>query len=531
MTSNLNIYAIIAITCLQSLCSSVLAVVGQYIYASYLKNDPLTSNMTLTMPNNSFQSSILQTTSNNMACGEDPNSTTSQTQIWAQQRSADLFFWINLSNGIPVIIMTYILGLYTPKLGVRIVALLPMFGTVIQLSIWLAIIYFHLLEYWWIISSIILGLTGSIGVLNLVLLLIIIEGTVESKRSSRIVLIVSITTGVGAGASSGIGYYIAWRGFIDLFWAALISQLLSIIITIRYIKPSHFKSETRERSESTTSLLTKSHDGPKTSPLTWAHVFQIVTVFAFKRRSKKKSICIYLTMISYAFNVFIGSSSAAFLWYLLNVPFCWSSFEIGNYIAVFAITSAVFTLVSMRMLTHIGVSDPFICAIGYICLFTSTIWIALAEHKWEMYAALIIGSFSTYQNSLTWTMLSKWLEPHERSKAFTFFTDLSALMTTLGSSFFNWLYARTVVYYRGTTLIFAASLAIIPFILNICLLLVTRYMTDDRFGRLSISEIDIETTSSDLLTDVLPETDSDMIDLSDSSPPLLIEFIHQSCIN
>ncbi|CAF4143933.1 unnamed protein product [Adineta steineri] len=236
-------------------------------------------------------------------------------------------------------------------------------------------------------------------------------------------------------------------------------------------------------------------------------------------------------MISYAFNVFIGSSAAAFLWYLLNVPFCWSSFEIGNYIAVFAITSAVFTLVSMRMLTHIGVSDPFICAIGYICLFTSTIWIALAEHKWEMYVALIIGSFSTYQNSLTWTMLSKWLEPHERSKAFTFFTDLSALMTTLGSSFFNWLYARTVVYYRGTTLIFAASLAIIPFILNICLLLVTRYMTDDRFGRLSISEIDIETTSADLLTDVLPETDSDMIDLSDSSPPLLIQFIHQSSIN
>ncbi|CAF0851562.1 unnamed protein product [Adineta steineri] len=508
MTSNLNIYAIVAITCLQSLCSSVLAVVGQYIYASYLNNDPLTSNMTLTMPNNSSQSSILQTTSNNMACEKDPNTTTSQAQIWAQQRSADLFFWINLSNGIPVIIMTYILGLYTPKLGVRVVALLPMFGTVIQLSIWLAIIYFHLLDYWWIISSIILGLTGSIGVLNLVLLLIIIEGTVESKRSSRIVLIVSITTGVGAGASSGIGYYIAWRGFIDLFWAALISQLLSIIITIRYIKPSHFKSETRERSESTTSLLTKSHDGTTTSPLTWAHVFQIITVFAFKR-----------------------SSSAAFLWYLLNVPFCWSSFEIGNYIAVFAITSAVFTLVSMRMLTHIGVSDPFICAIGYISLFTSTIWIALAEHKWEMYAALIIGSFSTYQNSLTWTMLSKWLEPHERSKAFTFFTDLSALMTTLGGSFFNWLYARTVVYYSGTTLIFAASLAIIPFILNICLLLVTRYMTDDRFGRLSISEINIETTSSDLLTDVLPETDSDKIDLSDSSPPLLIEFIHQSCIN
>ncbi|CAF4134129.1 unnamed protein product, partial [Adineta steineri] len=115
-----------------------------------------------------------------------------------------------------------------------------------------------------------------------------------------------------------------------------------------------------------------------------------------------------------------------------------------------------------------------------------------------------------------------WLEPHERSSAFTFFTELNAVMYALGSSFFNWFYARTVVYYRGTTLLFAASLAIIPFILNICLLLVTRYMTDDGYVQVSILEVDIETTSSNLPTLVLPETDSDIIDLSNPSSPLLI---------
>jgi hypothetical protein len=62
--------------------------------------------------------------------------------------------------------MTYILGLYTPKLGIRFVALLPMSGIAIQLAIWLTIIYFHLSEYWWIISAIIVGLTGSIGILS-----------------------------------------------------------------------------------------------------------------------------------------------------------------------------------------------------------------------------------------------------------------------------------------------------------------------------------------------------------------------------
>jgi hypothetical protein len=57
--------------------------------------------------------------------------------------------------------MTYILGLYTPKLGRRFVLLLPMLGTTIQLSIWLAIIYYHLPEYWWYIAAILVGLSGS----------------------------------------------------------------------------------------------------------------------------------------------------------------------------------------------------------------------------------------------------------------------------------------------------------------------------------------------------------------------------------
>ncbi len=166
MTSNLNIYAVGTIACLQSLCSSILSILGQYIYRFYLKNYPILSNMTLISVNNSSQSSILPTMNKAITCGKDLDITTSQDQIWAQQRSADLFFWIDLSNGIPVIIMTYILGLYTPKLGVRFVALLPMSGIAIQLTIWLTIIYFNLSEYWWIIAAIIVGLTGSIGILS-----------------------------------------------------------------------------------------------------------------------------------------------------------------------------------------------------------------------------------------------------------------------------------------------------------------------------------------------------------------------------
>ena len=296
--------------------------------------------------------------------------------------------------------------------------------------------------------------------------MIVIESTVESQRSFRAVLIIGMTTAVGAAGSFGIGHYIAWRGFIDLFWAGLILQLLSIIITLRYIKPSDFKLQTREISETTTSFLLESNNDTEKSSPAWTQLFEVFTVFGFNRRSQKKSISIYLTVFSYAFHIFIGSSSAAFLWYLLNIPFCWSSSDIGNYTAVSSIASAVFTVLGMRILARIGVSDPFICIIGYICFFTSTVWIAFAQHNWQMYAALVINSFSTYQGTLTWSMLSKWLEPHERSNAFTFVTELNAIMNALGSSFFNWFYARTVAYQRNATLLLAASLTIIPFILN-----------------------------------------------------------------
>jgi hypothetical protein len=54
--------------------------------------------------------------------------------------------------------------LYTSKLGKRVVLLLPIIGSTGQIVIWLAIIYFHLPEFWWYIAAFIIGLSGSSGI-------------------------------------------------------------------------------------------------------------------------------------------------------------------------------------------------------------------------------------------------------------------------------------------------------------------------------------------------------------------------------
>jgi hypothetical protein len=65
------------------------------------------------------------------------------------------------------------------------------------------------------------------------------------------------------------------------------------------------------------------------------------------------------------------------------------------------------------------------------------------------------------------SMMSKYLEPHERTNAFAFVTEINTIITAFGTTFFNWVYARTVVNYRNFTLLLSAGICIIPAILNL----------------------------------------------------------------
>jgi hypothetical protein len=163
-------YAIAIIICLQTICRCVILTVGQYIYATYLQIYPYSSNTTqnLTTFTIHLYNNRLRTINGvlKQCIDNSTNSSDSNAQLWAQEQSADLFFRIDLWNSFPIIIMTYILGLYIPKLGRRFVLILPMLGTICQLTIWLAIIYFHLADYWWYIASFIVGLSGSNNILS-----------------------------------------------------------------------------------------------------------------------------------------------------------------------------------------------------------------------------------------------------------------------------------------------------------------------------------------------------------------------------
>jgi hypothetical protein len=141
----------------------ILSVVGQYIYGFFLQTYP-------GLPQNRTNLSFLTVDHFGLdeeQCTATPeNNSNNSAQAWAQQRSADLIFQATLWRAFPVIIITYLYGLYAPRLNRRIVLLLSIFGSAIHVTIYQAIIYMHLAEYWWYIAAFIAGLAGGTNLLG-----------------------------------------------------------------------------------------------------------------------------------------------------------------------------------------------------------------------------------------------------------------------------------------------------------------------------------------------------------------------------
>ncbi len=298
--------------------------------------------------------------------------------------------------------------------------------------------------------------------------MIITDNTKDNNRSSRFVLFEAITTAVSAAATFGIGYYINWRGFTDLYWISLGLQILSVVIVIFFFKnPSLTINErTLLLSSSTSSDVDIQIKQPSSSTTKCQDCFSIFKIFGFKNRSHRKSISLLLTLLAYIFYLLAYSTYASFLWYLLDAPFNWSSENVGNYTALASIFSAIFSLIGMKLFTHFGINEIIICTLSHLCFATSSLWIAFAKHSWQLYAGLLISPYADYQNSLTLPMMSKWLEPYERNHAFTIVAEANTIITSFGDSIFNWVYAKTVVNCRSFTLFLAAGFSIISFILN-----------------------------------------------------------------
>ena len=152
---------IVGILCLQTLYNCIVSVIGQYIYGYFLEIYPDSTH------NRTDVSLPIGLLAQSEQCSTNATETTNNSaQAWAQQRSADLIFRLTLCRAFPVIVVTYVFGLYASQLNQRLVLLASIFGNAIHVVIYQGIIYGYLAEYWWYVSAFIAGCAGGTNVLS-----------------------------------------------------------------------------------------------------------------------------------------------------------------------------------------------------------------------------------------------------------------------------------------------------------------------------------------------------------------------------
>jgi hypothetical protein len=160
---------------------------------------------------------------------------------------------------------------------------------------------------------------GGGNVSGFILNLIITDSTEESERTSKFLRIGALCTAVNAIVSLLIGFWIEYRGFLDLYWTALFIQLLTIIFVYHYME---------SQSLSPVSSI-NSHDYMNNTNMTskYKQLIQICTVFTSRHtyRSRKRSLSLIITLAAFIFHCLASLSfGVPFLWFQLNHPFCWS---------------------------------------------------------------------------------------------------------------------------------------------------------------------------------------------------------------
>ena len=88
----------------------------------------------------------------------------------------------------------------------------------------------------------------------------------------------------------------------------------------------------------------------------------------------------------------------------------------------------------MKFFTYTRYSDAVICCISHVFFIISALWTSQAYHNWQLYLGLLISPFASYQGSLTYSIISKWLEPSEINNAYTFVTEINTILSVFGNS-------------------------------------------------------------------------------------------------
>ncbi|XP_033735176.1 solute carrier family 46 member 3-like [Pecten maximus] len=276
-------------------------VTAQYIYA-YLRKSKF--------PNVSFHT-------NEAECQINTTSQLYRDQQTVQKLAAQLNIYLVLAKGIPAICCIFFYGSLSDRYGRKPILLITFMGNMIKCVLTTLGTYFDWNIYTFILFTFIDGCGGGWVLAMSIVMSIVADVTEPGKTRTFVIAMTELSLGFGliiGGFTSG--FIIKAEGFTIAMVVSSCSSVLPILLWFFVQETSHNPKEKQTKSA--------------------AQLAVDVYVFHFKDSAlngKRKVFLVCTLMYFFVIQSAVGSHEIETL-YGLNSPFCWSSVQVGNYMAV-----------------------------------------------------------------------------------------------------------------------------------------------------------------------------------------------------
>ena len=318
-----------------------------FVYALYLGAVfPLLDQFVRARISNDYNSSSQHiNNSNDILSGCDNKSSLyrnseidSEASLWT--------LYMTIASLLPAVVSLWMLGSYSDKGGRKVAIIIPQIGALIRCITLLAVIYFDLPLYVMVIGAFFEGLSGAFHMFLSAGFSCVADITSPEMRSLRITVLDGCFTFGTVVSQIACGYLIASLGFFYPFLILAVILLLDIVATIILLPETVTKD-------------------PDVRFWSFGHLRNAFNVYSRDNgtgRRWKLLMCLAIVFLTCSVT-YAGYDVKIF--YLLDVPFCFSSVMIGYFNAMLMLISGPVSIL-MTKLTLSVFGDTGLLLIGAV---------------------------------------------------------------------------------------------------------------------------------------------------------------------
>ena len=387
----------------------------------------------------------------------------------AQAETANLYYLCSLYSGIPVILMTLLLGANCSVLGRKTLIVFYLLSLSTRYIIFLLQCLFPLWPDWlFYLGAFIEGISGSYGVFLLSLYCYLSDLTPIESRAYRITLLNSMNSIASLCVTYLCGYVIKYYGYFYLFLSSVILLLIALVYTICLVPETLIELNDK-------SMIKRFKYVSISRSINCFKVFFVPTTEERspllgnseqkqKKVSTKQTLALILVVLAnfvYCFG--INGIYSVFTLFIMNAPFCFGPIEISQYSVFSTVVSLVVSLLVSRFLK---INEVLICALSVASCFISVFCFIYGNSEFYIYLASVISSINTLSFSYVRSIVSKSVDKSKVSDAFSSILIVDTSVGVLSSIIYPILYAKFVSTGLGLFFAFSGGFVLIALVIN-----------------------------------------------------------------